>query len=241
MLANGLPSLRNRHAGVTAIIAGSGPSLRHLSPEMAEKNLVLAVNSSIIKFPRAQYYVTCDSGNTLRHNWQVLKASKATALICVPGETLEGFGSYDHRIGTPYDDGFTLGRLLHIPRKRDEYSYAFKPDDEQIIYGQSSAHCAVHVAYLMGCSKIVLIGCDCGLEEGKRQFWEFKGQEQNRDYVVDPKMEEYFSTPDTPILGSFVNYWERIGQDNPNLEIYNCGNAVIPSIEPAKLNEVIKA
>lgn len=232
-------NLRNRHTGRLCIIAGAGPSLRHLEPDQAEKHIMLAVNSAVIKFPRTQYFFSCDPGITLRQSWHLIKTLKCYIVIGQMKGIIEGFGAYDAKTESKYKDGIE-NRIIDVVRKPDEYSFAFKSDDTEIVAGHSSAHCACHLAYLMGCSPIVLVGCDCGVEDGKRYYYDFPGQEQYADYVADEKNEQLFSHPDTPILSSFVNYWNRIGADNPNLEIYNCGNAIIPEIQPAKLADILK-
>lgn len=235
---SGLESIRNIHAGRLAIIAGAGPSLRHLQPEQAEKHIMLAVNSAIIKFPKAPYFFSCDPGVTLQRSWELIKTLTCKILIGRP-KGPEGFGAYDSKTGGRYIDG-AEDRFIHIIRKPDEYSFAFHPNDQHIVFGHSSAHCACHTAFLMGCSPIVLVGCDCGVEDGKRYYYDFPGQEQYADDVAKEENKKLFARVDTPILSSFINYWDRIGSDNPNVQILNCSNAVIPNIQPAKLEDVLR-
>ncbi|OHB57730.1 MAG: hypothetical protein A2173_03790 [Planctomycetes bacterium RBG_13_44_8b] len=239
MVQFGLENLRNRHSGKLCFIAGAGPSLRYLEPEDAEKHIMIAINSSIIKFPKAQYLFTCDPGLTILHAWQVLKGMKCHIIIGQPDGIKEGFGAYHNREGGDYKANIDPERFIRVYRRPDTNNLVFKPDDKKIVFGWSSAHCACHLAYLMGCRPIILVGCDCGKEQDKRYHYDFEGHEQYRDYVENPDNEKYFAR-ETDILYSFVNYWNKIGSDNPNVEILNCSNAIIPNIQPAKLQDVLK-
>lgn len=233
-----LENLRNRHAGRLGIVAGAGPSLRHLESEQAEKHIMLAVNSAVIKFPKAQYFMTCDPATILYRSWQVARDSTCMFVLS-HSRGDQPFGSYDDRIGRPYDTGIK-NRVILIPRKSEQYSAAFQPDDTELIFGDSSAHCALHLAYLMGCKPIVIVGCDCGSEDGRHYYSEFPDQEQYEDGLADESLREYLPPTDKAVVPSFVNYWNRIGADNPTLEIYNCGNAILPEIQPTKLSDILK-
>lgn len=235
---NNIDAIRGKHQGRLAIVAGSGPSLRHLTPEAASKHVMIAVNNSIIKFPEAQYFFSCDPGNTLKYAWQFMKPLKCKILLGV--SAAGGFGTYSPFMeGGNYKHGFAEDRFVYIDRKVNDNIAVMKPDDRQILFGTSSTHCALHVAFLMGCSPIVLVGCDCGPEDGKMEYTDFPGQEQYRNYVM-PELKKHLVPADRTLLGGFVSYWDHIGASNPNVNILNCGNAVMPSIEPAKLKDVIK-
>lgn len=231
-------NLRGIHANRLCIIAGTGPSTRHLTPETAAKHLVIAVNAAIIKFPKAQYFFTCDPGSVIRKLWQSVLASSCTVLIGKP-DSPEGFGHYDCRTGTRYLDGIE-SRCVHVVRNPDPPALRFDSKDKVLIFGQSSAHCAVHLAYLMGCSPIVLVGCDCGREDGKRYFSDFPGQEQYADeWTLTGENAQYIPPIDDGALAEFVNYWNRIAIDNPQMKLINCGNAVFPDIPKGNLMEVL--
>ena len=238
MSSIGIEQLRGIHAGRLCFIAGAGPSLRHLSPEQAAPHILIAVNSSINKFPNAQYMFSCDPGITIHNSWQLAKSLTCKIIIAQPEGTIEGFGAYDDKRGDSFCNGIA-GRIVNVGRKVDEYSHAFNRSDKTLIFGQSSAHCACHMAFLMGCSPIVLVGCDCGVEDGKRFYFDYNDQKQWRDQLVDPKLSRYFSR-ETDILAGFVNGWDRIGHDNPNVKILNCGNAILPAVQPAKLKDVLE-
>ena len=236
-------SIRNIHAGRPCIITGTGPSLRHLSPERTQPFVVIAINSTILKFPHADYFFSCDAGVTLQKSWYSLKNLACKIIIARP-KTLEGFGAYDYVPGKePHMTGIDPSRVVYIYRKPETGSLAVHPSDSEIIFGQSSAHCAFHTAYLMGCRPIILVGCDCGWEDGKRYHYEFKEDEAYADDLARPELAPYFHPPekDTVFVTQFLDYWNKIGADNPNVEILNCSNAVIPNIQPAKLKDVLEA
>ena len=236
-MAKTMNDFRGIHSGRIGIVAGAGPSLRHLSPEMAEPHVMIAVNGAIIKFPKAPYFLCCDPASRLYRSWQVARESDCEIILARPVGL--GFGDYDSKIGDRYDDGIE-DRVTILERKPDGNDVRFNSSDQQLIYGMSSAHCALHFAVLLGCKPIVLIGCDCGCEDGVRDYGQHEDQICYKNTVGEERFREYLPPVDTPILSSFAQYWDRIAEQNPNLEIYNCGNAVIPSIERAELKDVIK-
>lgn len=228
-----LEKFKDIHKGKMAFIAGSGPSLRHIDPEKLKDHIVIAINGAILKLPDADYFFSCDGRVTLTRAWQSLKGLRCKLML---DQTYSGFNSYDYK--EPFVksyEGIADERLCFF--KREKGNLHVMRDDNLLLLGSSSAHSAAHFAYLLGCSPIVLLGMDCGLENGKRFYNEFEGQP--KDGIFKPEWEIHILREGNDILGSFGNTWVAIAENNPNVKLINCGNGVFPGIEKITLNEVL--
>ena len=234
MIYNLLEKIKDIYKGRTAFIAGSGPSLRHIEPERLKGHIVIAINGAILKVPEADYFFSCDGRVTLTRAWQNLKNLSCTLIL---DQTYSGFNSYDYK--EPFVksyEGIADERLCFF--KRDKNNPNVMRDDNLLLLGSSSAHSAAHFAYLLGCSPIVLLGMDCGLENGKRLYNEFEGQPE--DGIFKPEWEIHILREGNEILGAFFNTWVEIAENNPNARLINCGQGVFPGIEKMTLEEVLK-
>ncbi len=226
----------NTHEGRMAFVVGSGPSLRHLTPEQCcdiSQHVVIAVNGAILAFPDAEYFVGCDGRFTLTKAWQLLKNVDCK---CLMDESFAGYNTYDIAIGVDSYEGIHPDRLFVFKKRRDGGS-ALSADAETFICGTSSAHPAMHLANIMGCSPIVLLGMDCQEEDGKRRFTDF--DDQPDDGLFYPAGEKYFAEDNASILGSFKNTWVEIAEANPDIEIINCSGGVLEAFPRKSIDEVL--
>jgi hypothetical protein len=158
-----LENYKDIHKGRMAFVAGSGPSLRHVEPERLKDYIVIAINGAILKLPDADYFFSCDGRVTLTKAWQILKDVRCKLIL---NTTLSGFYSFDGILGIKSDEGISQDRICFF--KRDFKNQHAIDKRSLLLMGSSSAHPAVHFAHLLGCSPIVLLGMDCGVEDGKR-------------------------------------------------------------------------
>ena len=159
----------DKHKDKMAFILGTGPSLRNIKPELLKPHVTIAVNGAILKAPEADYYFSCDNGMVLWKSWLTLKDLKCKLILA----SNSGFGAFQHVIkDRGIFDGISMLRIDYLPRKKDNI---FDKGDK-LIKGSSSVHAAVHFAWVMGCSPIVLIGCECKYVGGKKHYWDFPNQ-----------------------------------------------------------------
>ncbi len=184
-----LDEVRGKHKGRAAVIMGSGPSLallrdrktliwkeyedvRLLLPDTSEpdrirKHVTIAINDALLKVPDADYYITADSGMVKYNHWELLRAASGTAVLPTDGFNRGGL----HR------NGFSDDRIVMYDRRRDRQDYTMRQSDRALVFGPSSAHCAISYAVVLGCSPIFLLGCGCRCGgNGKKYFWEMDGQ-----------------------------------------------------------------
>ena len=188
-----LKTYQDRHKGRTCFLLGTGPSLRNLKPECIEKHIVIAVNSSILKAPKADYYFSCDTGLVLWKSWTTLRNLKCQLIL---GSNC-GFGAFEDRIDGKVFDGIDQKRIHYIGRKSDD----IYDKGNLLVHGSSSIHPALHLAYVMGCSPIVLIGCDLKYVNGLKRYHNFP--DQSNEYLLKPE---------------YAKYRRPLGPDNPGGE-----------------------
>jgi len=217
-----LDEIRGTRKGQSAVVLGSGPSLRH-ADERIYRHVTIAVNGAILKFPKSDYYLTCDPGMTKMKHWNAMVKSGCRAVL--PSHVFTRAA-----VQTQWNMG--PDRVVLFERRRKVTKLV--PSDTKFIFSDSSAHCALNLAVILGCSPIYLIGCDCSMEDNKKYYWEFPGQGP-RDGDVElgePTFERYAfrkrGTPRAPGVynkGSYDvnasgsckmtgNWWIRIAQDS---------------------------
>ncbi len=175
-----LKQYTDRHKGKMVFVLGIGPSLRNLNPDLLKPHITIAINSSICKVPKANYYFTCDYGMVLWESWWMLKHLTCEIILA----SNEGFTAFESKIERKVFEGIDMSRVHYIPRKANNII----DKGDKLIKGSSSAHPAVHFAYILGCSPIVLLGCDCQYVDGKKRYYDFPNQP--KDELIDPKFDK---------------------------------------------------
>ena len=170
-----LKELENIHSNKLCFVIGAGPSLRYVNFDKIEKFITIAVNSAILKSNNFKYFVSDDWAVSNYNYFQDLKDINCINLLF--RDKLKGRVShldkekvvwYDHKCwfdpgaGKRYPEGLVLT----------------KEADKPIIGARTSTGSAIHLAYIMGCNPIVLLGNDCCFENGRRYFWQFPGEKK---------------------------------------------------------------
>lgn len=216
-----LNDVRGIYAGRAGVVCGAGPSLRFVDARLY-KHVVIAVNDAFDKLPLSPYYSSCDPSMTQHWHWDNVRSSNCVTAVT----TAWGFGSKGQMAGVDRN------RVLHFGRHD---GLKMLPSDGKLIFGPSSAHVAAHLAYVMGCSPIYLVGCDCRCESGKKYYWEFQNQPRGgmkdgaATYVLSemkrlgkkPKpgnYDEWYRLDGTP-TGSGLYNWGAMKEINPNVNI----------------------
>ena len=204
-----IKDLQDKHKGTIGFVVGSGPSARNIDPDMLKDHTVLSVNSSIKKFYKCDYYVI-DDWDVM--NWDYF--DYARGLDCMKLLYRKHYAKHE-RLFRP--DNYIL-------YSHSEYAIngVVKPNNlkltksEPIIGARTVQASAVHLAYIMGCDPIVLIGADCRYEDGKRYFWEFPGEAMC--YRKDGKKYNLPTNPEGKDIHclNFVEYWEHFAKVNPD-------------------------
>ena len=216
----GLHEFKNKHKGDIAFILGAGPSLHNFPINLIKNHITFAVNSSIMKMPDATYFVSDDSA-AADWNWfqSTLKRHRGNKFLLKPKlENLVEHLDKKEIVWFDHVDG-------HSPDFDEDCSegYNFESAGDKIIAARTSAGTAVHLAWIMGCKKIVLVGCDACHYKGKRYFWQFPGEEKafRPNHSSPPWL-----TADKGIVNGrhvdqhcldFCSYWKKVADNNKDL------------------------
>ena len=231
----GIEHLRWKHSGIPAVVLGSGPSLRFTAGRKSGKRVLIAVNSASMIFPNADYYLSSD-GNTARaRHWRYVEDGTAHILLhSIPMTFVQG------RLGP---DRVTLF-------EKEPGAWALDRFASRLIFGFGSTHCAAHLAVILGCSPIFLIGCDCRFVGGKRHYWQFPGFEpddiEDAEHAKLSEADWKARTLSHPYGqrypgddGSTDNYlwesyngWAAIKKSSPSVQILDASGGILDRIFP---------
>ena len=217
-----LNDVRGIYAGSAGVVCGAGPSLRFVDSRLY-RHVVIAVNDAFSKLPKSPYYFSCDPSMVVHLHWCEVLASRCVVSVVLPEWRFKENGKMA---------GVDKSRVLHIPLHE---SMKMLPSDGKLVQGPSSAHVAAHLAYVMGCSPIYLVGCDCRCEDGKKYYWEFQNQprggmkdgaatyvlsEAKRCGKVQKKghYDDWYKLDGTP-TGDGMDGWRAMKQHNPGVNI----------------------
>lgn len=149
-----------RFQGQTVVCIASGPSLTQDQVDVVEeqKHPVIAVNDNYKLAPFCDILFACDVLWWYEHYYEAVK-------VCDKAE-----------FWTIYENGtaFENHRKGDYPKKIHEVGYYRMNGlgtEEKVHHGGNSGYVAINLAYLMGASKIVLIGYDHKHTYGKRHWF----------------------------------------------------------------------
>lgn len=206
-----LEEYNGKFAGETAYIIGSGPSLCTQDLSRLKEGVRFTINSGYLALPSSDFFVTDDAGVA---SWSYFKkdllSGKETTILL-------------------YEDKFKdthsyLGERVVWFRHRTGYNltetYSHEQYKNRVWQARSSVGTAIHIAYIMGCRRIVLLGIDCKHIGKHRYFWQLRGpQPTNLDarLRLDQIPKEYnvegSAVRSDDDLMEILNYWNSIADE----------------------------
>jgi hypothetical protein len=226
---------RDRHKNDPCFIYGAGPSLRLIDIDPLKKYISISVNSGIVKAPFSNYFITDDIGVK---NWSYF-ISLLPMLKCISflyKEKLSNFASH-------------LTNIVWTHHKEDK-----KLDrGDLLINARTSVGSAVHLAYIMGCNPIILLGVDCCYCDKNRYFWQYLPINEQPYRITREKV---YSKPSHGFIDKkpvdkhcldFIKYWNNFAEVNKDIigkevDIINCteGNSVLNCFENKNIKNILK-
>ena len=157
-------------------IIGSGPSLHFQDLGFLKDHTTITINAGFLRYPKAEFFLSDDQDSA---GWDYFTEDlkNADTQVLLYEDKYRKFGDFK-QCQKLFGD-----RLVGFQHRQGNYlTYIYEHDDpkKRVWAGRCSMISAVHVAYLMGFRKIVLLGADCVLHQGKRYFYEFPGQKKPR-------------------------------------------------------------
>jgi hypothetical protein len=160
-----LDDLRDRHAGETVWVTGSGPSLSFIDPQFFANKTTVAVNYSAGLHGFTPTYLFSHY-----HDNIFKKMEPATIGVTLERDTLtnqpwqdppDNLVFYPHEASKPAGEGWD--------------PYDRPPLEGSLVYGSSSLHGAMNLAAFVGAKYIVLVGADCGTIDGQHRIEGYPG------------------------------------------------------------------
>lgn len=226
-----LKELQDKHVGKPGFVIGSGPSLHFQDIEALKGQVTLSVNAGIVKAPWSTYFVTDDIAVT---NWSYFRelANLDTTCLFFEGKIK------NHTYDIPEDRmvWFTH-KSWYVPSQKKYYPEGLmmtKEAEKPIIGARTSTGTAVHLAYIMGCDPIVLVGSDCCFIQSRRYFWQFDGEKKpfrhdNVPMIFLPnrgRLEDKFVDNNAV---DFIKYFNALGEqaDKQNIDIVDVSGGLL--------------
>lgn len=236
---------RGIHKDKMAFLIGAGVSFDAVDVEKLKPYITLAINEVAFKLPNPDYFFTCDGGLTEYGLLDII--SKNTHLILS--------NEYDFT-----DEGivqllqkYNFTQISSVKRKTNDStveSATMRKTDDKLVFGLSSAHCAAHLLYIMGCNPIVLLGCDCKFTAQLYAYWMLpKYKELLTSYYIDEQGNANLPHPgvhkETMIrnlpghLSAIRQYWEMMHKLAPDAFFINACDGAMQGFIKMTLDEVL--
>jgi len=223
-----------------AFVLGSGPSLKNLNWDLISSYTTIAVNSAIYKAPESDYYFTCDFGMVVYKSWLLLRNLKCKLMLY---NVDVGFRHLESLTGLNTFEGIDIDRVNYFDMKDSDLIMDKNP--YKLIRGSTSTQVAVHFAHVLGCSPIVLIGCDCQYVENNYHYYDFPGEEC--EGLIKPEYANFKSKNLITQKGNSNKYldghlvcWNKIRKQNLDINIIDTSEGRLDMFPQMTIREVLK-
>lgn len=232
-----LEEFNQKYKGKPCFVLGAGCSLSFEDLSLLDGSVTIAVNSSYVGYPQATFFISDDwAVKHWSYFFDTLKKSTTTIPLLFEsklGNTVSWFGDrgvlFRHKNGYVLTDSYNhFDRKFHIWEAR------------------TSVGSAIHVAHIMGCNPICLLGIDCCRYHNFRYFWQMEGYEKPyRDDGVP--IDNFKKTKIRGIqtdtdLNSITSYWNNLKKhlQDKNIQIYNISQLSVLDVFPkSTIKEVL--
>ena len=207
-MARNLEEFNDKFKGKTCFILGSGCSINdHIKDnEQLRDHVTIAVNSGILSLPNADFFVSDDWEVAQWSYFQDLKESQTNVLLYEDKleKHVSKFG--DRSILFRHCKGYEMNR-----------PYIHGKKENHIWEARSSAGSAIHIAYIMGCRNVVLLGMDCRRVGQYRYFWQmpsFEPKPKRIDSMPTDKFKQckVAGVNSDTDLRSILRYWDMVAK-----------------------------
>ena len=205
----GLDEYRDRHKGRKCYIFGTGPSLNRFDcDKMARDGVTICCNASIMALKSCDYFMFTDLRirgelayypTVFDKAGAVLAGNQAVWDACIGDAAPE-----DHcRVFVPSGER----RSLY------DNDFRFTEPGNRLIAG-GVVPVATHIAYIFGCSPIILVGVDLGWVDGQKYFYD------RSDRTLWPSLGAEDQEKTDQSLYECFTHLTQIKAQNPSLPIF---------------------
>jgi len=245
-----IKELQDCHDGCLGFVIGSGPSLHFISEEIFDKILkypCISVNSAILKFfgKKCNKLYFCSDDQAARHWKYFYDLSELNCTCLLYKNKLKGHTKHisaDKIVWFSHKCWYCPSDGTYDPEGLILTKDAQKP----IVGSRTSSGTAIHLAYIMGCNPIVLLGHDCCFNKGKRYFWQFPGEKRTcrtsgGPIITYANKGKIRGHPVDNHSLDFLHYWENFAKQSKsqNINIINASGGILESFPRMSIEEVL--
>jgi hypothetical protein len=228
-----------KHKGKMVFVLGTGPSLHHVPPHWMSRALTIATNSAIMRARvNGDYYLSCDFGMTVWKSWLYLRYLPCKLILY---NVDVGWRHLETLTNKDTFEGIDESRITYFDMHDEGFAMTGGPP---LARGSSSVHVAVEFAHMMGCSPIVLLGCDCKYDGDKYHFYDYPSEPKDdyrKDEYRDFKPRDLIQQQgdSNKYLDGHVKVWQKIRDANPDVNIIDCSGGSLTMFPQMGIGEVL--
>lgn len=224
-----LEAFNGKHKGQPALIVSSGTSVFGLKFNHTDKFVTIAVNSGYVVPFDSHYFVSDDHDVS---NWSFFSGKLARS-VTTPVLYEQKF----QNSGKQFGDRAVYFRHRTGYKITDVYSHSAK--ENYICQARTSVGSAIHIAHIMGCSPIGLLGVDCFRQNGCRYFWQLAPNKYDYPHRRDKIMPDTFrrimnagTSTDVDLI-DILKYWKNHGlMISHKCQVYNLSQKSLVNVFP---------
>lgn len=160
--------LEGLHDGETLWVLGSGPSLNYIDGAFFDDKVTISTNFSARALGVHPHYAF----SHYHHNAESLLAD-SSCVVTIEHDTITQSLWQDEQ---PHSLVLAPTQYDKPPGSAWNPITSHKPGPDQVTYGSSSLHGAMHLAAHLGASHIILVGADCGQIDGADRVKDYQVQ-----------------------------------------------------------------
>jgi len=215
-----LSDVKNSHKGSRAIVCGSGWSLNSFNFDALPKSdIIFACNHAVTALKHCNYFCIAD-GAVTEANFFEYGTGISDKVVFLRGASC--FAS--PTVMSLYDK--LKDKLYVIDHRNSASNFDFNLNDGLLITGTDVVHGTTHLAHMMGCSPIILVGVDLNYKNGKKycdssefkkevQWSTAQGYRGKWFYSQNPSGDDDFS------LTNSFSVWKAIKDINKDVVLLN--------------------
>jgi hypothetical protein len=213
-----LSKVKHIHKGKRAFVVGSGSSIDCFDWSVCvnKDDIILAVNQSVTALDKCNYFCMTDGAN-IESNFFQYGVSICDKVIMANGYFFDLPAFIDQY------DLFRYKTYIFNRRYNDIHNHNFNLQDGLLIAGTDVVHVTAHLAHIMGCSPIFLIGVDLNYDNHKKYCAPTKFKQEVKWSNNTPKcmLETTQSGLYDPFLNESFHTWKEIKQQNSDISFIN--------------------
>ncbi len=232
----------DKHKGEAAFVCGAGPSLHYVDVEKLKDHVVISVNSSLPKLDFCNYFVADDIGVK---NWDYYVDLLPT-LDCISFLYRDKLKKHARHLDKNKVVWFHHKWWYSPKDKKYNPEGLVFTKGEPIIGARTTSGTAVHIAYIMGCDPIVLLGCDCCYKNFKRYYWQFPGEKKckrktGEKVFCNPNKGKYRGQWVDAHSLHFVKYWDALAHQakQQGINIIDASDSILECLPKMDIEDIL--